>query len=54
MPPHEGIGIVAESIAVGVADAVNLEKIEKKWWWTPLTKFLLISPFVALGIYYFS
>jgi len=54
MPPPEGIGLVAETIAVGVADTINLEKMERKWWWKPLTKFLFISPFIALGIYYFS
>ena len=54
MPPHEAIGLAAEAIAVSAADAVNLEKMEKKWWWKPLTKFLFISPFIALGIYYFS
>ena len=45
---------LAEAIAASAADAVNLEKVEKKWWWKPLTKFLLIAPFIALGIYYFS
>ncbi len=45
---------LAEVIAASAADAVNLEKVEKKWWWKPLTKFLFISPFIALGIYYFS
>ena len=44
----------AEMIAVSAADAVNLEKMERKWWWKPLTKLLFISPFIALGIYYFS
>ena len=43
---------LAEAIAASAADAVNLEKVEKKWWWKPLTKFLLIAPFIALGIYY--
>jgi hypothetical protein len=54
MPPHDLIGKSAETIVAGVADAVNLERVEKKWWWKPLTKFLFISPFIALGIYYFS
>lgn len=54
MPPHEAIGILAESIAAGAADAVNLEKVEKKWWWKPLTKLLIIAPFVALAVYYYS
>jgi len=54
MPPHEAIGHLAESIAAGAADAVNLEKVEKKWWWKPLTKLLIIAPFVALAVYYYS
>jgi len=54
MPPHDLIGKSAETLVADVADAVNLERVEKKWWWKPLTKFLLISPFIALGIYYFS
>ncbi len=53
MPPHSGLGLT-EAIVVSVADTINLEKIERKWWWKPLTKFLFISPFIALGIYYFS
>ena len=54
MPPYEGLGFAAEAIAVSAADAIDLEKVEKKWWWKPLTKLLFISPFIALGIYYFS
>jgi hypothetical protein len=54
MPPQEAIGILAESIAASAADAVNLEKVEKKWWWKPLTKLLIVAPFVALAVYYYS
>jgi len=52
MDPLAG-DLVAE-IAAHAADAVDLEEIEKKWWWKPLTKFFMIAPFIALGIYYFS
>jgi hypothetical protein len=57
MPPNIGAELLeggVESVVVSAADAVNFEKVEKKWWWKPLTKFLLIAPFIALGIYYFS
>jgi hypothetical protein len=54
MPPHEVMGLLAENIAASAADAVNLEKVEKKWWWKPLTKFLIITPFIALAVYYYS
>ncbi len=52
MDPFAGELVV--EIAAHAADAVNLEKMERKWWWKPLTKLLFISPFIALGIYYFS
>jgi len=45
---------IVEALAEGVADAVNLEKMEKKWWWKPLTKFIIIAPFIALAVYYYS
>ena len=45
---------VAEMVAASAADAINLEKVEKKWWWKPLTKFLIIAPFIALAVYYYS
>ena len=57
MPPSIGAEFLeggVEMVAASAADAVNLEKVEKKWWWKPLTKFLVIAPFIALGIYYFS
>ena len=47
-------GDLAVEIAAHAADAVDLEKIEKKWWWKPLTKFLMIAPFIALAVYYYS
>ena len=54
MPPHEAMGLLAENIAASAADAINLEKVEKKWWWKPLTKFIIIIPFIALAVYYYS
>mgnify|MGYP001566660774 FL=1 len=57
MPPSIGAEFLeggVELVAASAADSINLEKVEKKWWWKPLTKFLFISPFIALGIYYFS
>ena len=45
---------IVEALAEGVADAINLETVEKKWWWKPLTKLLIITPFIALAVYYFS
>jgi len=45
---------VAEMVAAHAADAINLEEVERKWWWKPLTKFLLIAPFIALAVYYYS
>jgi hypothetical protein len=56
MPPSIGAEFLeggVEMVAVSAADAINLEKVEKKWWWKPLTKFLFISPFIALLIYYY-
>jgi hypothetical protein len=47
-------GDLAEEIAAHVADAINLEEVERKWWWKPLTKFLLIAPFIVLTVYYYS
>ena len=47
-------GDLAEEIVASAADAVNLEKMEKKWWWKPLTKFIIIAPFIALAVYYYS
>ena len=47
-------GISTSYIDVRKDGIVDLEEIEKKWWWKPLTKFFMIAPFIALGIYYFS
>ena len=47
-------GDLAVEIAAHAADAINLEEVERKWWWKPLTKFLLIAPFIALAVYYYS
>lgn len=45
---------VVEEIAENVADAINFEVIEKKWWWLPLKIALYAIPFVAIAIYYYS
>ena len=52
--PHSFGAEVAEMVAASAADAINLEKVERKWWWKPLTKFFLIAPFIALAVYYYS
>jgi hypothetical protein len=50
------IELLTETALVeGVLEEVGnqTERYTNRWWWKPLRYFVLISPFIGCGIYYF-